>query len=138
MSNEGQHPKSETRDERSYKYQPSELYNFHFRYTLTNFMHYCSFSWHLVNGGFSDWTAWGPCSAVCDFGQKRRSRTCTNPSPQYGGEECYGRKRQIMDCIVANCSGSSLFSEFARFLSFDVSKDNMLRRVVYSSLHLSH
>lgn len=41
-----------------------------------------------VNGGWSVWTTWTPCSAHCGEGDRKRSRICNSPSPAYGGQHC--------------------------------------------------
>ncbi|XP_033759663.1 uncharacterized protein LOC117341914 [Pecten maximus] len=52
-----------------------------------------------VDGNWGTWTAWGDCSMTCNpyqgsdlvvHGTQTRSRTCTNPSPQHGGNPCDG------------------------------------------------
>ncbi|XP_071083513.1 thrombospondin-1-like [Haliotis cracherodii] len=65
-----------------------------------------------IAGGWSAWTEWTPideCPALCGGGKAdlTRSRTCTNPSPQYGGADCVGQATQttIMgDCNVDSCA----------------------------------
>ncbi|XP_013785348.1 semaphorin-5B-like [Limulus polyphemus] len=55
-----------------------------------------------VHGGWSQWSSWfqceqsgkGPSSDWCLC----RDRTCTNPSPKNGGEQCSGRKIQVSNC----------------------------------------
>ena len=44
----------------------------------------------VVNGGYSDWKPYGVCSKTCGGGVQTRSRTCTNPPPSNGGEDCSG------------------------------------------------
>jgi len=53
-----------------------------------------------VNGG---WSLWGRCSATCGGGSQ--TRTCTDPSPANGGEDCVGASRQ--ECNTDDCEGSS-------------------------------
>ena len=42
-----------------------------------------------VDGG---WSAWNPvsCPSACGQSASTQTKTCTNPSPQYGGATCYG------------------------------------------------
>jgi hypothetical protein len=60
-----------------------------------------------VNGKYSSWSVWSPCSSTCGLGQKKRSRTCDNPRAAYGGLDCnrYGPNEQAVDCFVADCPG---------------------------------
>ncbi|XP_048242276.1 semaphorin-5A-like isoform X2 [Haliotis rufescens] len=48
----------------------------------------------------SIWTSWseGPCSVTCGsaFQNVNRTRSCTNPSPQYGGNDCSGPRFESM------------------------------------------
>jgi len=53
-----------------------------------------------VNGG---WSPWGRCSVSCGGGSQ--TRTCTDPSPANGGEDCVGASRQ--ECNTDDCEGSS-------------------------------
>ena len=61
-----------------------------------------------VNGKYSSWSPWSECSSTCGLGQKKRTRTCNNPSPAYGGLDCtrYGANEQAVDCFVADCPGN--------------------------------
>ena len=42
-----------------------------------------------IHGGFTEWT---PCSEPC--GDGIQTRTCTNPPPQHGGDDCVGKLEQ--------------------------------------------
>ena len=59
----------------------------------------------LVNGGFSNWSAYGACSKSCDAGTKARTRKCNNPAPAYGGGNCVGPTTQSTECKVRECPG---------------------------------
>lgn len=41
-----------------------------------------------VHGGWAQWATWSDCNRSCGSGQRFRTRTCTNPTPQHGGETC--------------------------------------------------
>lgn len=54
-----------------------------------------------VDGGFSLWSQWSTCmkSSGCQ-GYKKRMRTCTSPSPDYGGLYCHGSDDEVETCIT--------------------------------------
>ncbi|XP_078656418.1 receptor-type tyrosine-protein phosphatase epsilon-like [Branchiostoma floridae x Branchiostoma belcheri] len=51
-----------------------------------------------VDGGWSPWTDWPPCSVSCGNGTRTRTRTCDNPSPAYGGRDCEGAASETQTC----------------------------------------
>lgn len=57
-----------------------------------------------VNGGWSDFGAWTPCSDLtCQGGTTRRFRVCNNPAPEYGGNDCLGDNMEEIECNKDNC-----------------------------------
>ncbi|XP_035691280.1 hemicentin-1-like [Branchiostoma floridae] len=52
----------------------------------------------VIDGGWSDWSAWSDCSVTCGVGTQTRSRTCTNPAPANGGADCEGDDEETQDC----------------------------------------
>ena len=56
-----------------------------------------------VDGGWSGWSRWGYCSESCGTGTRSRSRTCSQPPPQYGGETCSGPSLETKECFLKNC-----------------------------------
>ncbi|CAF3037272.1 unnamed protein product [Rotaria sp. Silwood2] len=69
----------------------------------------------IVDGGFSPWSNWSPCSKPCDAGQTTRIRTCTDPSPSVpepetiidnfslAGMNCTGDYTQVKTCNEQSC-----------------------------------
>ena len=60
---------------------------------------------YLVNGGLSEWSPFTSCSKSCGKGSQDRTRTCTNPSPQHGGDDCAGNLKESKQCQVKYCPG---------------------------------
>ncbi|XP_063688373.1 atrial natriuretic peptide-converting enzyme-like [Bolinopsis microptera] len=56
-----------------------------------------------VDGGWSDFGEWSVCSAECGGGSQSRSKTCTNPSPANGGNECLGENDETSSCNTEAC-----------------------------------
>ncbi|XP_071515843.1 hemicentin-1-like [Panulirus ornatus] len=64
---------------------------------------YCNLDMCPVNGGWSSWSVWGSCTATCGGGQRRRFRTCDNPSPSQDGRACTGPDTDTEACSVHKC-----------------------------------
>ena len=72
-------------------------------FSMTHFFWcYCHFS---VNGGLTNWTPFSTCSKSCGKGSQERTRTCTNPSPQHGGDDCVGDLKESRKCQIKPCPG---------------------------------
>ena len=63
-----------------------------------------------VDGGFTPFGAWSDCSATCGGGVQSRMRTCTNPTPQFMGNDCEGVLVETKMCNVQLCPGELSFS----------------------------
>lgn len=51
-----------------------------------------------IDGQWAFWTKWTHCSASCNVGIHMRTRTCTNPLPDYGGQYCAGPHDEKGQC----------------------------------------
>ncbi|XP_061171646.1 hemicentin-1-like [Saccostrea echinata] len=63
-----------------------------------------------IDGKWADyrpWSAWSSCDKTCGngFRTKTRTRTCTNPTPKYGGKLCPGSTidKGLVSCKVREC-----------------------------------
>lgn len=72
-----------------------------------------------IDGGYTDWSSWGPCSVSCDKGTQRRSRTCTNPPPFAGGKTCVertlGPAEETQECETRKCPCPSSWTRNGQF-----------------------
>ncbi|XP_062609191.1 uncharacterized protein LOC134270936 isoform X2 [Saccostrea cucullata] len=51
-----------------------------------------------VNGGWTLWSPYSTCTATCGVGYQTSTRTCTNPSPRFGGQPCPGKSNDTRIC----------------------------------------
>lgn len=56
-----------------------------------------------VHGGWTEWSAYSPCSQSCGIAVKTRKRTCSNPKPAHGGRVCVGPDRSDIYCTLSPC-----------------------------------
>ncbi|XP_048748271.1 coadhesin-like [Ostrea edulis] len=56
-----------------------------------------------IDGGWSSYGSYGSCSVTCGGGTQTRSRTCTNPAPQWGGDQCPGSSTDSQSCNTNPC-----------------------------------
>lgn len=50
----------------------------------------CDVDYKKVDGDISPWSTWGKCTSFCGKGTQIRKRTCSNPTPRCGGDDCAG------------------------------------------------
>ncbi|XP_072324712.1 LOW QUALITY PROTEIN: SCO-spondin [Scyliorhinus torazame] len=65
-----------------------------------------------LNGGWSEWGPWTPCSEPCGGGIQHRVRECDWPRPQNGGTGCPGSSGQRRECNKKPCEGWSSWTEW--------------------------
>lgn len=69
-----------------------------------------------IDGGFTEWSAYGGCSKTCgDDGSQKRTRSCSNPPPQFGGKDCQGHVEETQDCNRRRCPIDGGFSDWTAF-----------------------
>nr|XP_036865807.1 hemicentin-1 [Manis javanica] len=56
-----------------------------------------------VDGSWSEWSPWEECTRSCGRGNQTRTRSCNNPSAQYGGRPCEGNAVEIIMCNSRPC-----------------------------------
>ena len=83
----------------------------------------------LVDGGWSSWGTWSGCSVTCGGGSQTRVRTCSNPPPSGGGENCRGSSSELRSCNTQGCSG-----EKVRENSFKSNLTKYTRHTTFSGL----
>lgn len=66
-----------------------------------------------VDGGWSNWTPSGECSAKCGLGEQSFKRECSNPSPQNEGKDCVGDNTKIESCNLGPCPIDGGWSNWA-------------------------
>ena len=65
--------------------------------------YYITFLFLLVHGGLTPWSSWTFCNKPCGNGTSDRRRSCTNPTPMYGGRNCSGETLQWNECNTHLC-----------------------------------
>ncbi|XP_053325662.1 hemicentin-1 [Spea bombifrons] len=66
-------------------------------------MQVCSDQNCPVDGKWSIWSSWTPCSLSCGGGLRQRTRECSNPAPQNGGHSCEGNALEHELCNADLC-----------------------------------
>ena len=86
-----------------------------------------------MNGAWSSWTDWSDCSVTCGGGKTYRTRTCDNPKPANGGEDCIDKDgtAEEMLCAPNPCPGTDILVFLSNHSALEHLSDMM-----YSSLGL--
>ena len=56
-----------------------------------------------LDGGWSDWSEYGPCR--CETNTETRTRECNSPLPSMGALNCTGEAFEAVDCTPELCPG---------------------------------
>ncbi|XP_078703551.1 SCO-spondin-like [Branchiostoma floridae x Branchiostoma belcheri] len=51
-----------------------------------------------IDGNWTPWTTWTECSQSCVGGSRYRQRSCNNPAPGFGGQDCTGPPAESQEC----------------------------------------
>merc|ERR1712159_367045 len=65
-----------------------------------------------VNGNWSEWKDSGKCNKTCGGGKQMKIRSCDNPPPADGGNDCEGKKEKEIDCNTQLCPVNGNWSEW--------------------------
>ena len=76
----------------------------------------------IVDGQWSAWGAWYPCSKTCGQGTKFRARDCVNPPPSNGGAFCPGQGYESYPCNNGPCPGRLVSCKIMDYFSIDALK----------------
>ncbi|XP_078662008.1 SCO-spondin-like [Branchiostoma floridae x Branchiostoma belcheri] len=66
-----------------------------------------------VDGGWTKWSKWTPCTRTCGPGSQTRTRSCTDPAPRNGGMPCNGTDTMVMKCIQRPCPQTYRWSRWS-------------------------
>uniref|UniRef100_A0A493TWE9 Hemicentin-1 n=1 Tax=Anas platyrhynchos platyrhynchos TaxID=8840 RepID=A0A493TWE9_ANAPP len=69
------------------------------------FKQFYGYAAFAVDGEWSSWLPWGPCSETCGKGTQTRLRLCNNPPPSHDGSYCEGSDAQMQVCNKKRCPG---------------------------------
>ncbi|XP_077999766.1 coadhesin-like [Glandiceps talaboti] len=57
-----------------------------------------------IDGSWTTWSSWQSCDVTCGVGNEIRTRSCTDPVPQYDGQDCeQGDDFQGRPCFLPPC-----------------------------------
>ena len=98
---------------------------------------------------YGTWSLWSDCDRSCGGGARVRSRSCTNPPPQFGGSDCslLGLVQETQICNMMACPGKRtcfvfylsrrkvVFSDFATVVGLNKNIPCSTSSVLYALLH---
>ncbi|XP_076079208.1 coadhesin-like [Mytilus galloprovincialis] len=72
-------------------------------------------------GNWGRWTRWSSCSVSCGTGSRKRTRSCDNPAPSNGGQDCSGYGTDSKKCARNPCPKAGNWGRWTRWSSCSVS-----------------
>uniref|UniRef100_H2LGR4 Subcommissural organ spondin n=1 Tax=Oryzias latipes TaxID=8090 RepID=H2LGR4_ORYLA len=70
---------------------------------------------NCIEGQWSEWTPWGPCSLSCGSGIQSRYRFCASPQSSSSGLPCLGPHRHDQVCILTPCNRDGGWSQWSNW-----------------------
>ena len=75
-----------------------------------------------MDGAWTTWTDWSTCSLTCGIGSYSRTRSCSNPYPTSGGQDCVGEARETSSCSISTgCPVDGGWSDWTGWLECSAS-----------------
>ncbi|XP_022785365.1 A disintegrin and metalloproteinase with thrombospondin motifs adt-1-like isoform X2 [Stylophora pistillata] len=68
-----------------------------------------------VDGGWTSWGPYRPCSKSCSVGVQYKYRKCEKPAPQHGGKRCVGHYKISRHCNAGACAVDGNWSPWSVF-----------------------
>jgi len=68
-----------------------------------------------IHGKWSEYGQYSACSVTCGSGEQTRSRTCTNPAPAHGGNDCVGQADSVGSCFPKECPVNGNWAQWTTF-----------------------
>ncbi|XP_028399009.1 uncharacterized protein LOC114522509 isoform X2 [Dendronephthya gigantea] len=70
-----------------------------------------------VDGGYTRWSLYVPCNVSCGEGMEIWRRTCDNPEPKYGGNNCseLGKSIDLKKCTKKPCPASPVDGNYGNW-----------------------
>ncbi|KAJ8305885.1 hypothetical protein KUTeg_016430 [Tegillarca granosa] len=76
----------------------------------TEYKH-CSLPMCPIDGVWATWSKWSDCSVSCANGTQFRTRNCTGPF--YGGKNCDGANREVIECFPKICPVDGVWKDWS-------------------------
>ena len=74
-----------------------------------------------VDGAWTGWSGWNQCTKTCGGGVMSRTRTCTDPVPTNGGQNCVGSASETLSCNTGTCPDlRKLIQEYFKIFSISI------------------